>query len=483
MADGEINRNGATIRIDDNGGVQVEPAEGQEVEYTGPDRGTDAIRDSVNTEQVNNTRHPTGDDDLQSIIDDLGHGGTIKLRANTTYELDSGLSVTYDNFTIEGPRSAVLVASDDFGSDTFIEVGRTDDAANFTATGFTIDGANQDDPSAYGNSNTLEGMGIHVVADEDAPSGSDNEVDVRRSLVMDCHIKNVTNEGIAYWGLEEGRTNHDLQAVAWGNLVEGFDARGIHPHNDHAVVIANNVVRDATTVSDVDGGGNAIRHGYIILGNVVSNVTSDEGIRGSALRSIISNNLVEECNVDEAITTVVGDGGELVIGNFVIDCPNRGITAEAPNDTIVGNRVVNCTDSIRIWPESSGNVFHVHNNSAQDHRGTGLQIVDKTATVIAHGNNFTAENPRNDDQASSHVDGRGNAELLDLQSNYFDDTAQDTIKAPSGNIRQIWNTGVDDATSVEPPEDDNLVYLDDGSNTGDSDPSLRYYDGTSWVDL
>ena len=52
MADGEINRNGATIRIDDDGGVQVEPAEGQEVEYTGPDRGTDAIRDSVNTDSA-----------------------------------------------------------------------------------------------------------------------------------------------------------------------------------------------------------------------------------------------------------------------------------------------------------------------------------------------------------------------------------------------------------------------------------------------
>ena len=60
MADGEINRNGATIRIDDDGGVQVEPAEGQEVEYTGPDRGTDAIRDSVNTEQIGNERHYAG---------------------------------------------------------------------------------------------------------------------------------------------------------------------------------------------------------------------------------------------------------------------------------------------------------------------------------------------------------------------------------------------------------------------------------------
>ena len=52
MADGEINRNGATIRIDDDGGVQVEPAEGQEVEYTGPDRGTEAIRESLNTDEA-----------------------------------------------------------------------------------------------------------------------------------------------------------------------------------------------------------------------------------------------------------------------------------------------------------------------------------------------------------------------------------------------------------------------------------------------
>ena len=55
MADGEINRNGATIRIDDDGGVQVEPAEGQEVEYTGPDRGTDAIRDLVEAEETDTT--------------------------------------------------------------------------------------------------------------------------------------------------------------------------------------------------------------------------------------------------------------------------------------------------------------------------------------------------------------------------------------------------------------------------------------------
>ena len=71
MADGEINRNGATIRIDDDGGVQVEPAEGQEVEYTGPDRGTDAIRDSVNTEeQIINSNQVFVQADQPADLDD-----------------------------------------------------------------------------------------------------------------------------------------------------------------------------------------------------------------------------------------------------------------------------------------------------------------------------------------------------------------------------------------------------------------------------
>ena len=60
MADGEINRNGATIRIDDDGGVQVEPAPGQEVEYTAPDLGTEAIRESVNTESLESTKTRPG---------------------------------------------------------------------------------------------------------------------------------------------------------------------------------------------------------------------------------------------------------------------------------------------------------------------------------------------------------------------------------------------------------------------------------------
>ncbi|UBF23476.1 hypothetical protein HRTV-28_gp38 [Halorubrum tailed virus 28] len=76
MADGEINRNGATIRIDDNGGVQVEPAPGQEIEYTGTDRGTEAIRDSVSTDALSS--------DIQSGTD-VSDG-----QFDTTYQNTSG---------------------------------------------------------------------------------------------------------------------------------------------------------------------------------------------------------------------------------------------------------------------------------------------------------------------------------------------------------------------------------------------------------
>lgn len=66
MADGEINRNGATIRIDDNGGVQVEPATGEGVEFTGPDTGGDATRDSVNTDEAAIGRGSTVGGDVES---------------------------------------------------------------------------------------------------------------------------------------------------------------------------------------------------------------------------------------------------------------------------------------------------------------------------------------------------------------------------------------------------------------------------------
>ena len=84
MADGEINRNGATIRIDDDGGVQVEPAEGQEVEYTGPDRGTDAIRDSVSTGELLFNGSPSSSFKLANeITDNLDDQGVSTELSNT----------------------------------------------------------------------------------------------------------------------------------------------------------------------------------------------------------------------------------------------------------------------------------------------------------------------------------------------------------------------------------------------------------------
>ena len=106
MADGEINRNGATIRIDDDGGVQVEPAEGQEVEYTGPDRGTDAIRDSVNTDEVNNAEW-VDDDPISDALEDAAEDNDIIFVPKGTYEADgritinSKASIYLNNATLE----------------------------------------------------------------------------------------------------------------------------------------------------------------------------------------------------------------------------------------------------------------------------------------------------------------------------------------------------------------------------------------------
>ena len=106
MADGEINRNGATIRIDDDGGVQVEPAEGQEVEYTGPDRGTDAIRDSVNTEEIQNS------DYNESVEVHSGVSGAVTLDlsvANVHHvEATGDVTLEFANAT-EGTGNSLLV--------------------------------------------------------------------------------------------------------------------------------------------------------------------------------------------------------------------------------------------------------------------------------------------------------------------------------------------------------------------------------------
>ena len=118
MADGEINRNGATIRIDDNGGVQVEPAEGQEVEYTGPDRGTDAIRDSLNTESLASGSlglfddsftinreiidHQTFEDDTVDMDVSLS-GETVYVKGAINQEVNESfaLTATFDNISTE----------------------------------------------------------------------------------------------------------------------------------------------------------------------------------------------------------------------------------------------------------------------------------------------------------------------------------------------------------------------------------------------
>ena len=134
MADGEINRNGATIRIDDDGGVQVEPAEGQEVEYTGPDRGTDAIRESVETEEgdITNETHVRIDrgEDTDPIT-----AGTWTIIGNATVEdsrgeVDGSQSFTPDKTAEYRIEAYATVSGGSSGDDYGIRLRNTTDGSN-----------------------------------------------------------------------------------------------------------------------------------------------------------------------------------------------------------------------------------------------------------------------------------------------------------------------------------------------------------------
>ena len=141
MADGEINRNGATIRIDDDGGVQVEPAPGQEVEYTAPDLGTEAIRESVNTGSIsiNDDIHYAADDDeLDDVLTQASSGDRIYLGSgdftqnrsfNTNYSISGNLGSPHppgEGTTINGAtwevNSAGTVVSGIYIRNTAFEV-------------------------------------------------------------------------------------------------------------------------------------------------------------------------------------------------------------------------------------------------------------------------------------------------------------------------------------------------------------------------
>ena len=117
MADGEINRNGATIRIDDDGGVQVEPAPGQEVEYTAPDLGTEAIRESVEA----------------NVTESIEYRSNLQLLAEEIDTEDDLSGETTATLTGLGERNNYVIRVQDYdqNSSLFMYFNGEDDASSY----------------------------------------------------------------------------------------------------------------------------------------------------------------------------------------------------------------------------------------------------------------------------------------------------------------------------------------------------------------
>lgn len=80
----------------------------------------------------------------------------------------------------------------------------------------------------------------------------------------------------------------------------------------------------------------------------------------------------------------------------------------------------------------------------------------------------------------------GNNTITDLRGPNLTVTTDGVLSAEhdhtSDTIRpSLLNMTPQDSTPAGPTEDD--IYLDDGTNTSDSNRHFRQYDGSSWVDI
>jgi len=319
---------------------------------TGGDVQNPAV-ESLETDESNNTKTPASDANLQNLIDELGDGGTIQLRSNTVYELPTGLTVSNDNFSIVGPRSAVLKFPSDGVGDSFITIGGSSSGDNFTASGFTIDGSNQTDPTNDGTENTPDGHGIFF--------DDEGNVGVERGVVENVYLKDIAEEAITSFG--HTISSEDKWIQVKNNVIERPGYRGIHPHIGHSMYIEGNIIRDITA----NGFDTAIRHGHIISDNVIHRVTANgtRGIFGSDDKSIISGNLITNWDADNATGIQSWQEKDNITGNTIDRMRGSG--------TVVGIQVHR--DRVKVTDNLVDQVEHY-----------GIQIFGDRQFVQVHGN-------------------------------------------------------------------------------------------------
>lgn len=176
--------------------------------------------------------------------------------------------------------------------------------------------------------------------------------------------------------------------------------------------------------------------------------------------------------------------------------------------------VSNDSNGLRVGTGASCGNWDVQGSWFYNNGWSGIHALDGGSNVLINGttviNNGTGTNTSDDDGIKFSANSNGysnvcvtNCRVTDEGGNqqygivYSGTTASGFViegNNVTGNadINIGWTTGVPIVRNNEgfgamssPPTEPNTgsVYLDDGTNTGDSTPAYRYYDGTVWHDL
>lgn len=261
------------------------------------------------------------------------------------------------------------------------------------------------------------------------------------------------------------------------------------------------VIAEDTTVSDntFKLGSAQLRihnngeHSYDPTGVVAdSNVFRDVGIiiddgqAGEPIRDVtVSNNYIADTSTHQSRGIYTQSNGGLIerlhiIGNTIRGSHWDGISLQDASHCFIGGNVVfnnnqnggsvpgglAVTDSDHV--SLVGNMLF--DNQSTPTQTDGLDINGSADCYIS--GNFTYGNTglglRERNSASANL----------IRDNHFSEGATFLSEY------HLWNHGADDAVATVPASPGaGDVYLDDGTNTGDSSPHLRYHDGAAWNDL
>jgi parallel beta-helix repeat protein len=460
---------------------------------------------------------------IQSAVDFLGSdGGHIHL-VSGRYSADNFsdfngdgplVEINKDHVTISGDGPSTLLTIEDGAlpdTEGFRLLHATGKSGNLNRTQFDLvirdlklDG-NQQNNNGKGDGNTID----------NSIDGHNIQIQARDFLLSNVHSVNSTGDGVEPISrtTESDGDPQTKNGVINGCIFKDNWEQNVHIHGGKNIVVSDctmdgeinndniNLFSEQTNVENVAFVGNVIVNGD----NAGANLETDNA---TVARNIVFANNIVRGNRGEGIA-VHPTSSDMNVDNMLI----------------TGNLIHNNGEGIRV---SGGTDITIQNNIVKDNAKAGLRLSNarQPVTNVVVQNNLLKDNVTGgagtSDRANLFVVAKNDTNswqdvmicenmVIDtvpnclfaietrtrnfpsrnrvyIKNNYVRGSQNDPpINDQFGSVL-LWNEGNDDAVSEIPFTADTggasgVIYLDDGTNTADSDPHLRYNNGGSFFDL